>query len=419
MQTATTARATLQQQRPLLHQRAAARPLLRGAIRPRVAALDVPTIPKDDDRTFVRKPDGSFDLSAAPPFSLSDIRDAIPARCFERSAAKSFAYLAFDVAVVAGLAAAAFTLNSWFVWPLYWLAQGTMFWALFVVGHDCGHQSFSPSRTLNDFVGNIVHASIMVPYHGWRVSHRKHHGNHGHVDNDESWYPTPKSIYDNMDELTKLGRMRFPWCLFAYPFYLLRRSPGKSGSHYDPECDLFVPSERNMVLTSDACLVGMLAVLAACTAKLGVVAMFNLYFVPYWVFVAWLDMVTYLQHHGSNDPAEKLPWYRGADWSYLRGGLTCLDREYGIFHWLTHNIGTHVVHHLFPQIPHYNLREATAAVKPVLGPYYREPVPCPPHGIPTQLAEPLVRSFNEDHWVPDEGTVVFYNRDPEFNVKKA
>lgn len=21
-------------------------------------------------------------------------------------------------------------------WPLYWFAQGTMFWALFVVGHD-------------------------------------------------------------------------------------------------------------------------------------------------------------------------------------------------------------------------------------------------------------------------------------------
>jgi hypothetical protein len=62
------------------------------------------------------------------------------------------------------------------VWPLYWIAQGTMFWSLFVVGHDCGHQSFSPSRALNDFVGNIVHASIMVPYHGWRVSHRKHHG---------------------------------------------------------------------------------------------------------------------------------------------------------------------------------------------------------------------------------------------------
>jgi omega-3 fatty acid desaturase (delta-15 desaturase) len=134
--------------------------------------------------------------------------------------------------------------------------------------------------------------------------------NHGHVENDESWYPTTKSLYDNMDEFTKLGRLRFPWCLFAYPFYLLRRSPGKKGSHYDPDCDLFVPSEKGMVLSSDYHLMAMAAVLVACTAKLGVAAMFNLYFVPYWVFVMWLDTVTYLQHHGSNDPQEKLPWYR-------------------------------------------------------------------------------------------------------------
>jgi hypothetical protein len=58
---------------------------------------------------------------------------------------------------------------------------------------------------------------------------------------------------------------------------------------------------------------------------------------------------------------------RGEEWSYLRGGLTCLDRDYGIFHKVTHDIGTHVVHHLFPQIPHYNLQDATAAVKPILG----------------------------------------------------
>ncbi len=29
-----------------------------------------------------------------------------------------------------------------------------------------GHQSFSNNRSLNDLVGNIVHSSIMVPYHG-------------------------------------------------------------------------------------------------------------------------------------------------------------------------------------------------------------------------------------------------------------
>ena len=61
-----------------------------------------------------------------------------------------------------------------------------------------GHQSFSNSRKINDLVGNIVHSSILVPYHGWRISHRTHHSNHGHVDNDESWHPVTKSIYDKM-----------------------------------------------------------------------------------------------------------------------------------------------------------------------------------------------------------------------------
>ena len=65
------------------------------------------------------------------------------------------------------------------------------------VSHS-GHQSFSNNRTLNDFVGNVVHSSILVPYHGWRISHRTHHANHGHVENDESWHPVSKGIFDNM-----------------------------------------------------------------------------------------------------------------------------------------------------------------------------------------------------------------------------
>ena len=44
-----------------------------------------------------------------------------------------------------------------------------------------------------------------------------------------------------------MGRLSFPLALFAYPFYLWKRSPGKEGSHFDPACDLFVPSEKNMV----------------------------------------------------------------------------------------------------------------------------------------------------------------------------
>lgn len=80
--------------------------------------------------------DGQFDASVAPPFTLSDIRNAIPKNCWKKSTLKSMSYLIADVIIVLGLAAGAAYLNSWAVWPLYWIAQGTMFWALFVIGHD-------------------------------------------------------------------------------------------------------------------------------------------------------------------------------------------------------------------------------------------------------------------------------------------
>jgi fatty acid desaturase len=52
-----------------------------------------------------------------------------------------------------------------------------------------------------------------------------------------------------------------------------------------------------------------------------------------------------------------------------QGALSTIDRTYGrVIDYLHHDIGTHVVHHiLFTAIPHYHLREATAAVKPLLG----------------------------------------------------
>ena len=43
-------------------------------------------------------------------------------------------YVLRDVVIVFGLAAVASYFNNWLVWPLYWFAQGTMFWARFVLG---------------------------------------------------------------------------------------------------------------------------------------------------------------------------------------------------------------------------------------------------------------------------------------------
>nr|GEY28352.1 zinc finger CCCH domain-containing protein 29-like [Tanacetum cinerariifolium] len=139
---------------------------------------------------------------------------------------------------------------------------------------------------------------------------------------------------------------------------------GKKGSHFDPSSDLFLPQEKKDIITSTACWTAMAALLVGLNFVMGPLQMLKLYGIPYWGFVMWLDLVTYLHHHGHED---KLPWYR-----------------------------THVIHHLFPQIPHYNLIEATEAAKPVFGKYYREPKKSWP--LPFHLLGVLVSSLKKDHY---------------------
>ncbi|KAL7147879.1 hypothetical protein ABFS83_06G138900 [Erythranthe nasuta] len=354
--------------------------------------------------------ESEFDPGAPPPFKLSDIRAAIPKHCWVKNPWKSMSFVVRDVAIVFGLAAVAAYFNNLLLWPFYWFAQSTMFWALFVLGHDCGHGSFSNNPKLNSVAGHLLHSSILVPYHGWRISHRTHHQNHGHVENDESWHPLPEKIFKSLDNVTKKLRFTLPFPMLAYPIYLWSRSPGKTGSHYHPDSDLFVPNERKDVITSTVCWTAMVALLAGLSFVFGPLQILKLYGIPYLGFVMWLDLVTYLHHHGHED---KLPWYRGKEWSYLRGGLTTLDRDYGWINNIHHDIGTHVIHHLFPQIPHYNLIEATEAAKPVLGKYYKEPKKSSP--IPFYLLGVLVRSLKKDHYVSDTGDIVYYQTDPQLS----
>ena len=67
------------------------------------------------------------------------------------------------------------------------------------------------------------------------------------------------------------------------------------------------------------------------------------------------------------------------------------------------------MHHLFPQIPHYHLTEATEAAKPVFGPYYREPQRSKTW-LPLHIFRNLADSFKRDHYVSDTGDIVYYQK---------
>ncbi|URE36371.1 Omega-3 fatty acid desaturase [Musa troglodytarum] len=278
-----------------------------------------------------------FDPAMPPPFGLAEIRAAIPKHCWQKDPWRSMSYVVRDVVAVFGLAAAAAFLDNWIAWPLYWVAQGTMFWAFFVLGHD------------------------------WRISHRTHHQNHGHAENDESWHPLSEKLYKSLDSLTQKLRFTMPYPLLAFPLYLWARSPGKTGTHFHPSSDLFLPNEKKDVITSTACWIAMVGMLAGLACLMGPLQVLKLYGIPYLmvlvpmqIFVMWLDLVTYLHHHGHN---EKLPWYRGK----------------------------------------------TEAAKPVLGKYYREPVKSGP--LPLHLFGILAKSLAHNHYVSDTGDVVYYQSD--------
>lgn len=88
-----------------------------------------------------------------PTFTIKEIRDAIPSHCFRRDTQRSFSYLFHDLALIGLLGVLASyicILPSVYVrslaWVIYWIAQSNVAFGAWVLGHECGHQAFSPSK---------------------------------------------------------------------------------------------------------------------------------------------------------------------------------------------------------------------------------------------------------------------------------
>lgn len=78
-------------------------------------------------------------------------------------------------------------------WQVYGVAAGLVGTGLWIIAHECGHQAFSTSKTLNNSVGWVLHSALGVPYHSWRISHAKHHAATSHCTRDEAYVPRTRS----------------------------------------------------------------------------------------------------------------------------------------------------------------------------------------------------------------------------------
>lgn len=308
--------------------------------------------------------------------TLVELKRILPKHCFESNAIRSLSYAFKDLFIISVNYALILLLSKYFaqytiiqtvIWPIYWFFQGTMFWALFVIAHDCGHESFSNSTLLNNIVGNILNTFILVPFYAWKLSHKHHHRNTGNIDKDEIFYPTRTEFVDqkSIDESqkTKVRKTRFiPYWGFGLSWFIyLFRGYGSNDRkfpHFNP-FDSFFRGHVVNVGISVLCITAWVSIaLPAYAAHFGFNQLVAHYLIPVFVFASWLVVVTFLHHQEVN-----VPWYSDDKWDFVRGNLSSVDRHYGWAHNLTHNIGTHQIHHLFIKIPHYHLEEATAVFR--------------------------------------------------------
>lgn len=270
-------------------------------------------------------------------YDFKQIKDAIPARCFEKSALTGFRYVAQDLAL---LATTFYVFNtyvtptavpSWYtrfcLWTLYTFLQGLFGIGIWVLAHECGHQAFSNSRTLNDITGWVLHSFLLVPYFSWKLTHKQHHALHGNLAKDMQFVPKSRDQYGLQTGKSAHSRWEFTeetsirtaveliaQQLVGWPYYLLANDSGTENyrlrsdgrgvgkrngfgggvNHFDPKSPLFGGNEEQLILLSDLGMAITLSVLGYLGFHYGFTNVLVWYWIPYLWVNHWLGGSNFL-----------------------------------------------------------------------------------------------------------------------------
>ncbi len=232
---------------------------------------------------------------------------------------------------------------------------GLLLLRLFLIQHDCGHGSFLPGRSANDWLGRALGVLTLTPYDCWRRSHALHHAGTGNLD-ARGFGDVDTLTVREFHERSRWGQLRYR--LYRHPAVLLGLGPAYLFllRHRLP---IGLMKEGRFYWVSAMATNAATALLLAPLIHQFGIAVVAAVFLPALLIAAstgvWLF---YIQHQ-----FEEAHWDHGTSWSFhdaaLRGS-SHLDLP-PVLRWFTANIGIHHVHHLASRIPFYRLPEVLRA----------------------------------------------------------
>ncbi len=227
--------------------------------------------------------------------------------------------------------------------------HGLTYLSLWLIGHDCGHQSFSAHSKLNQLVGSISTSFMLMNYENFRRSHNMHHNFVGNIERDEAFGPKPKRKDFLLQRMIRsVVLLPFLAYLFGVLFPSLTKTPGY--------VNYFWPDKTKDSILAFTFLVAHILMLLLLAIFMPLTYFLFAGILP--ILVAWgfFLVTTFLNHTGENTE-----WYPNEIWSYEKGVFNTINLSYGpIIDYFLIGLGRdHFAHHINPNIPHYKLKEAT------------------------------------------------------------
>jgi len=315
--------------------------------------------------------------------TLDDIRRAIPRELFTPNPVRSFlavvragAALALCVWLLAHLHLDGGRALAWEIpaHAVIWILQGWVLVGVFLIGHDCGHGSFSSRRWINTIVGWACMAPLANSFYTWRVTHDRHHAFTQLRGHDVDWaaHLVTRQEYESLAArpswMTRVG-YSLPCGIFLWiAWNTVRRGAMMhamfaSGRLSREWGHLF---RSNLLMA--ASLVGLYGSIWYVAGFWG---MFKYHGIAATIAMATSWVIITIQHAN-----EDSLWYEREAWTPVRGQLvSTFDVRFPRwleYLWCYGNI--HIPHHVAPTIPWYHLKRASRAIRQRYGAYYQERV---------------------------------------------